>query len=101
MKPTSIKQSPDGALTITWDDGVTTHCTARALRDGCPCAECQGETVLLHTYAPVEKPIEPGHYEIASITPVGSYAVQVTWKDGHATGLYSWEYLRRLTSNSF
>jgi DUF971 family protein len=97
MKPTSIKQSPDGEFTIVWDDGVTTHCTARQLRDGCPCAECKGETVLLHSYAPAAKSIQPGHYEIKSIVPVGSYAVQITWGDGHATGLYSWNYLRNLT----
>lgn len=100
MKPTSIKQSPDGELTVIWDDGATTHTTARRLRDGCPCAECKGETILLHEYAPVEKPRQPGHYDIASIVPVGNYAIQITWGDGHATGLYAWNYLRSLTSLS-
>lgn len=97
MKPTSIKRSPDGEFTIVWDDGIVTHVTTRRLRDECPCAECKGETILLHTYTSVEKPEQPGQYEIKSMTPVGSYAIQITWGDGHATGLYSWEYLRRLT----
>ncbi|MGE5316188.1 MAG: gamma-butyrobetaine hydroxylase-like domain-containing protein [Acidobacteriota bacterium] len=100
MKPTSIKQAPDGIFTIAWDDGGLTHCTAKDLRDGCPCAECKGETILLHTYAPVEKPMQPGHYDITSMAPVGSYALQIIWGDGHANGLYSWDYLRRLTEST-
>jgi DUF971 family protein len=97
MKPTSIKRGSDGILTLVWDDGVTTQCTAERLRDACPCAECQGETVLLHTYKPVPQLHVAGHYDITAIVPVGSYAVQVTWGDGHATGLYTWNYLRQIT----
>ncbi len=97
MKPTSIKRSPDGIIAITWDDGASTRCTAEQLRDGCPCAECQGETVLLHSYPPVRGLHLAGHYDIQAIVPVGNYAVQITWADGHATGLYSWEYLRKIT----
>jgi DUF971 family protein len=98
MRPTSIKRSPEGGFAITWDDGATTHASAELLRDGCPCAECKGETVLLHSYAPAMQTALPGRYEITSIAPVGSYAIQITWGDGHATGLYTWEYLRSLTS---
>jgi DUF971 family protein len=97
MKPLSIKRDSDGLITIVWDDGVTTECTAEELRDGCPCAECQGETVLLHTYPPIPRLHVAGHYDIKAIVPVGSYAVQITWGDGHATGLYTWNYLRQLT----
>ena len=70
--------------------------TIQQLRDECPCAECKGETILMHQFLPVLKPKLPGHYDVKSIVPVGSYAVQITWGDGHATGLYSWEYLRTL-----
>ena len=97
MRPTSIKKSADGSIVMQWDDGVTTRYTAEVLRDRCPCAECQGETVLLHSYPPIPKLHVAGHYDITAIVPVGSYAIQITWGDGHATGLYTWNYLRQLT----
>lgn len=96
MRPTSIKQTDKETITIIWDDGVTTPFTIQQLRDECPCAECKGEQILMHQILPVLKPKLPGHYELKSITPVGSYAIQITWGDGHATGLYSWEYLRQM-----
>ena len=37
--------------------------------------------------------------EIRALEPVGSYAVQPTFSDGHATGIYSWEYLYHLREN--
>jgi DUF971 family protein len=42
------------------------------------------------------KTFQPGMNELASITPVGNYGVQVAWKDGHDTGIYTWEMLRTL-----
>jgi DUF971 family protein len=35
-------------------------------------------------------------YKIKSIDTVGDYAIQIIWKDGHNTGIYSWEYLKIL-----
>lgn len=99
MKPTSIKQTDPNTITITWDDGVVSPMAIELLRDECPCAECKGETILMQQILPVVKPKLPGHYRIQGIVPVGSYAVQITWGDGHATGLYSWEYLRNLHLN--
>jgi DUF971 family protein len=96
MRVTAIKQNEPEALTFTWDDGLVAPIPLKRLRDTCPCAGCQGETVLLHTYAPQEQPILPGRYEIARIIPVGTYAIQLVWKDGHDTGLYPWEYLRAM-----
>jgi DUF971 family protein len=33
---------------------------------------------------------------LVDVGPVGNYAMNIVWKDGHATGIYSWEYLRRI-----
>lgn len=99
MRPTSIKQTDKETITITWDDNIVSPFTIQLLRDECPCAECKGEQILMHQILPVVKPKLPGHYELQSIVPVGSYAIQITWGDGHATGLYSWEYLRNLYFN--
>jgi DUF971 family protein len=40
------------------------------------------------------KTLQPGMNELASLTPVGNYGVQASWKDGHDSGIYSWEMLR-------
>lgn len=96
MRPTSIKQTDNNTITFTWDDGLVTPFTIQQLRDECPCASCKGETVLLYQYSPGARRQLPGHYDLKSIEPVGSYAVQITWGDGHGTGLYSWDYLRNL-----
>ena len=97
MKPASIKKINERELSIIWDDGHNGRSSLKYLRDRCPCAGCQGETVLLRTYTPPEQNHDtPGRYEITGIQQVGSYAVQVSWKDGHTTGIYSWDYLRSL-----
>ena len=98
MRPISIKKTSTDTITITWDDAVTTTHTIEQLRDQCPCAGCKGETILMHTILPVVQPKLPGHYDLKSITPVGSYAIQIVWGDGHDTGLYAWEYLRSMNS---
>ncbi len=96
MKPVLIKQTGADGLSITWDDHHISPLTFKLLRDECPCAECKGETVLLHSYQPQAQVHRPGRYELKSLQQVGSYAIQITWGDGHATGLYSWQYLRGL-----
>lgn len=96
MKPERISVR-NGILEVSWMEGNTWSISLPYLRDECPCAGCKGETILLHTYRPASAspPGEEG-YRIKAIIPVGSYAVQVVWKDGHDTGIYSWEYLETL-----
>lgn len=45
---------------------------------------------------PGMKTLAPGMNELAALTPVGNYGVQASWKDGHDTGIYSWDTLRTL-----
>lgn len=40
------------------------------------------------------KTMSPGMNELVSLEPVGNYGVQASWKDGHNTGIYTWEMLR-------
>ena len=94
--PIKIKKTPAGDLSILWSDGHDGLVSLGVLRDRCPCAGCQGETILLKSYKPVMPPDMPGKYELRGIQQVGSYALQVSWGDGHATGLYTWEKLRSL-----
>jgi DUF971 family protein len=97
MKPKQIKIINNESLSIKWDDGKDSNISLKYLRDECPCANCKGETILLKTYRPQKLNIStPEMYLIKKIEPVGNYAIQITWKDGHNTGIYSWEYLIKL-----
>jgi DUF971 family protein len=99
MKPTSIKRSSPTELTFLWDDGHDTKYTFQQLRDLCPCAGCAGETILFREYhAPEQDKSTPGRYTLNNIQPIGSYAIQLTWGDGHNTGIYTYEYLLQLTT---
>ncbi|MDP2302613.1 MAG: DUF971 domain-containing protein [Ignavibacteria bacterium] len=96
MRPKQIKAA-DSKLNITWNNNSSTSIQLKYLRDECPCAGCKGETILLRTYRPPKLTMmQPGMYEIKEIKLVGGYAIQINWKDGHDTGIYSWEYLLQL-----
>lgn len=97
MKAAQIKIINKEKLFIKWDDNSESQISLKYLRDECPCANCKGETVLLKTYRPAKpQTTTPEMYKIKNIETVGSYAIQITWKDGHNTGIYSWEYLKKL-----
>jgi len=97
MKPKQIKILDKDKLLLTWADDSTTLITLKYLRDECPCASCKGETILFKTFRP-PKPavVTPDMYKIKNILPVGEYAIQISWKDGHDTGIYSWDYIKML-----
>jgi len=95
--PKTIKLNDKSALEIMWEDDTKSLIGLKYLRDECPCATCKGETVLFKTYRPpANKMITPEMYIIKNIETVGEYAIQVTWKDGHNTGIFTYEYLREL-----
>lgn len=100
-QPEKIKRTDNNSLQIIWNDESVSQITLQNLRDKCPCVSCQGETVLFSSYIPIKSPFKAaGFYEIEKIEPVGNYAVQITWKDKHNTGIYSWDYLRELGKES-
>jgi len=98
MIPTQIKILEKTKLFIKWDDTKESTIGLKYLRDECPCAGCKGETVLLKTYRP-PKPVNPTPemYMIKDIQQVGGYAIQISWRDGHNTGIYTWPYLKELS----
>jgi len=92
--PTEIGPTADGdRLRIAWADGVVSTYVPRYLRLLCPCAGCVDEMTGVRT-------LEPGQIDGAvyptAIHYVGRYALQLIWSDGHATGLYTFEYLREI-----
>ena len=97
MKPFKIKIIDKDKLQLTWSDGKENILPLKYLRDECPCASCKGETILFKTYRPPQPAIfSPEMYKVENIEIVGDYAIQINWKDGHNTGIYSWEYLQIL-----
>lgn len=89
--PEAIDVTDENAIRIRWPGGPEVTIPAARLRDFCPCAGCIEEGTgrkLLDpgTIPPDIRPLE--------INPVGSYAIQIQWSDGHNTGLYSWKTLR-------
>ncbi len=93
MRPTSIKRSDQNQLTVTWDDGHIGKYPFRILRDMCPCATCKAENDQGGSMLPI---YEERKYQISGVKQVGQYAVQISWQDGHDTGIYTFEYLRSL-----
>jgi DUF971 family protein len=84
-------------LVIRWRDGHESRYPFDDLRQVCPCADCrtaekpQGGLKVLT--GPV---VRRGEIRIVEISPVGRYALSFTWSDGHRTGIYSFDFLRRL-----
>ena len=96
MRATSIKRE-NTDLVVAWDDGHVSRYSLAYLRQECPCAGCKGEVIFGKVYRPTSLPVfKPGMNDLESLTPTGGYGVQAKWKDGHDTGIYSWEYLRMI-----
>jgi len=82
-------------MQITWEDGTKTSYTGERLRWACPCAECRGEAGLPGRLARV-KELRDEELKIQDVKLVGQYAVQIAFESGHATGIYTFSYLRGL-----
>ena len=97
MSPKQLKIFEKNSLLVTWQDNTESKISLEYLRKECPCASCKGETVLLKTYRPPKQEFtNQDMFKIKNITTVGGYAIQITWKDGHNTGIYTYEYLLQL-----
>ncbi len=96
MKPLDIQ--PIGAeLAIKWEDGAESFIPLEKLRRHCPCAACKGEMdVMGRVYKGPDKLFTPRAFELFRVANVGSYAIQPVWGDGHVTGIYSFDYLRKV-----
>jgi DUF971 family protein len=105
-KPASVKihVSSGAGVDIGWADGHASHFDFVYLRDHCPCATCNDERVKKDSMAeslpgfasstalPMFKP-KP---KAQSAQAVGQYAIQISFTDGHSTGIYSYDLLRSI-----
>lgn len=91
--PTAIGQEGPDALAVTWADGHRSVYPVRALRLACACAVCVDEWTGA---AQLDESTVPAAVRPLRITPVGRYAIQIAWSDGHETGIYPFRRLRGL-----
>lgn len=102
-KKVRVMKTEGTGVAIEWKDGHRSEWNFAWLRNACPCATCHEEreqsgrkpgepkpkpNTPLVMYQPPIRPVE--------VTPVGNYAMKFKWTDGHESGIYSWEYLRRV-----
>lgn len=89
--PTEVHlHQAEHALDITWDDGGTTRFALAYLRGWCPCAHCQGHFAAKMVFQ------QGKDATLRHVEPVGGYAMRLHWGDGHQSGIYAFEYLRRI-----
>jgi DUF971 family protein len=95
QQPTELKlHQQSRMLEIAFDDGSTFQLPCELLRVYSPSAEVAG-------HGPGQEVLQVGkkNVGITGLVPVGSYAVQINFDDGHDTGLYTWEKLYWLGKN--
>jgi DUF971 family protein len=99
MRPLDI-QRIGNELAVKWEDGSESFISLERLRRSCPCAGCKGEVdVLGNLHKSPETQLLRSAFELTRFTLIGGYAIQPVWMDGHATGLYSFDYLRELATS--
>ena len=105
-KPSNIKVhlSSGTGVDITWADGHSSHYEFAYLREECPCATCNdirekkqsldvaAPTLMSSPALPMFKPKPSAR----AATQVGNYAIQLSFSDGHSTGIYSYDHLRNI-----
>jgi DUF971 family protein len=100
IKPLALSLKRDEKLEIKWSDGLSCTYPLTLLRTMCPCAACRTVREGEGQKKKSSLTILPGNFS-QRITAegahlVGNYAMQIDWSDGHASGIYSFEYLREI-----
>ena len=88
---------------IVWEDGQANRITLPELRASCPCATCADrrarhrESGGLHVIADEDAAVSA---DVREVRPVGRYAIQIVWGDGHDDGIYTYRLLREIASKA-
>jgi len=93
VTPTLVKRVSPTQTDITWNDGHAGSYPSWYLRENCPCATCVEEFTGQRKILKGSIPATLGRLDVQ---PVGNYALNFRWSDGHSTGIYTFEYLRKL-----
>ncbi|MGH9486418.1 MAG: gamma-butyrobetaine hydroxylase-like domain-containing protein [Terriglobales bacterium] len=105
-QPSSVDVSLTQGVTIAWSDGLSSHYTVPQLRAACPCATCTDahhtgdrSTAVAAPGSELFPMFKPSGATLTGVQPVGRYALQFEFSDGHKTGIFTWEYLREIAQN--
>jgi len=94
VQPTNLSLF-EGVLTIEWSDKTARRYDVSELRNACPCATCNTERERSE-----QRPYEPAaaaeDLNIRQMLPVGNYAYNIRFTDGHETGIFTLELLQKL-----
>lgn len=89
-----VAMSAEGtSLRLQWNDGHVSVYPPAYLRLQCTCAHCVSENTGERIIQ--SKDVAPNIHPLQA-DPVGRYAIQIAWSDGHKTGIYSFEHLRKI-----
>jgi DUF971 family protein len=96
MRPSDI-QLVGEELAVKWEDASESFIPLQRLRRCCPCAGCKGEVDIMgNVYKNPDRPLSLQAFQLTRLLHIGGYAVQPVWADGHMTGLFSFDYLKRV-----
>jgi len=99
VTPTAIERIDDARIRIRWSDGQVREYHAAELREACPCASCREKRSAPApppTQLTVLSATEARPASIDRMRPVGAYAYNIAFGDGHDSGLFTLERLREL-----
>ncbi len=96
--PEHIAISKSRGVQIDWKDRHKSDYGLEYLRDHCPCATCTGAHGTAPRPKSGENPFQmfTQKLKMESVESVGNYAIRILWSDGHSTGIYSFDHLRKI-----
>lgn len=97
--PTHLHLDRERGLEVAWPDGSRSHYPIAHLRRMSPSADARHLREQLASNPLTVLPAGGGGggpLRAVGLELVGNYAVRIEFSDGHSTGIYSWEYLRRI-----
>jgi len=93
IHPTALSLQPDHALVIQWSNGQRRRYEPSQLRLQCPCATCISEHEKTTDSSPPSAVVP---VTISQMHPLGNYAYNIQFSDGHGTGIFTLELLLKL-----
>jgi len=97
--PTRLDLKKTEKLEIDWADGERAVFPIAFLRGRCPCAQCREERDKQRKNKSLLRVLSGDHSTPLAVVDaelVGNYAIRIDWSDGHASGIYSFQYLREI-----
>ena len=92
-EPESIQVNREGNIDVLWPDGHSGKHTPHVLRLNCECAQCKDEDTGRKLIDPKRTPLD---IKITGVNPIGRYGIAIAFSDGHNTGIYAFNRLRKI-----